>query len=151
MRQWPDVICYQTRYARAALANWSGKLDSKIEYYRWLITRTNEQKLASIRDYTILSYDRPALPNQEARTLRSLNRNLQISLSVAGRNMVSANRPKAQLKQIMERLPGTPVADLAAKELAKRKDSARAPASQPVSAKTRPGTASDKSGPPRGR
>ncbi len=125
LRQWPEAVSHATIHARVQLANWSGKPEEKMAYYRWLMTRTEQQKLASIRKWWVRYPDRTLTAADEERILRSLDGNIAGMLRVAERNMVSPLPRAADLRKVIKVLPGTPVAQAAETELKKRAEADR--------------------------
>ncbi len=89
--QWPELVTHETIFARKHLANWARGVESQIEFYRWLISR---------------KVFNPSIAASYLRNTESY--------------LASPIRSAAELKRVIEALPGTPAAERAAKELAVR-------------------------------
>ena len=125
LRQWPEVVSDATIHARVQLAYWSGKLEEKMAYYRWLMTRTEQHKLDSIRNWWVRPPGWTLTAAEERRILRSLDGNIAGMLRAAERGMVSPLPRAADLRKIIEVLPETPVCQAAETELKKRSEADR--------------------------
>ncbi|MHC4640007.1 MAG: M56 family metallopeptidase [Planctomycetota bacterium] len=115
--KWPELVLHEAVAARFNLAAGDeNQFEKLLDFYKWLTSRTEKQKIASVTKWA----DYFGGPKSVAEKLKYLDRSLAIPLDTLQRNLTTSSKSPVQLTTIIERFPGTNLAELARKELNKK-------------------------------
>jgi hypothetical protein len=116
VNRWPEVISKETIDARDNLGGTDeNQFEKWLDHYEWLTSRTEEQKIKSVKRWM------DALYNEEEITKRLKRLNKHLADALEGIEFeLTDYRNANQLRTIIKRFPNTHLAELARKELSKR-------------------------------